>query len=52
MHRRENGIYKCDFSIKHIKDNKILKFKKYKTGLINSIKDFFDIYKWLEENCK
>ena len=50
LHRRENGVYKCDFTIKHIKDKKISKFGKYKTGLISSTKDFFDIYKWLEEN--
>ncbi len=50
IHRRESGIYKCDFTIKHIKDNKISKFNKYKTGLVNSEQDFFDIYKWLEEN--
>lgn len=52
IHRRENGVYKCDFSIKHIKDNKIPKFEKHKTGLVNSAKDFFNIYKWLEENYK
>jgi len=52
IHRRESGIYKCDFSIQHIKNNKIPKFEKYKTGLVNSAKDFFDIYKWLEKNCK
>ncbi|MBA2124344.1 hypothetical protein B9J78_05355 [bacterium Unc6] len=51
-HRKESGAYKCDFSIKHIKDNKIPKFEKYKTGLVNSVEDFFNIYKWLEENCK
>ena len=51
LHRRPNGDYKCDFSVKHIKDNSIPKFEKYKTGLVNSIKDFFNIYKWLEENC-
>lgn len=52
LHRRESGVYKCDFSIKHIKDNKIPKFEKHKTGLISSAEDFFNIYKWLEENCK
>lgn len=52
LHRRENGVYKCDFSIKHIKDSKIPKFEKHKTGLVNSAKDFFNICKWLEENCK
>ncbi|TSC94958.1 MAG: hypothetical protein Athens101428_83 [Candidatus Berkelbacteria bacterium Athens1014_28] len=52
LHRRENGVYKCDFSIDHIKGNKIAKFKKYKTGLVNSAEDFFEIYKWLEGNCK
>jgi len=49
LHRRPNGDYKCDFSIKHIEDNKIPKFKKYKTGLVSSTEDFFNIYKWLEE---
>ena len=48
LHRRENGVYKCDFTIKHIKENSIPRFKKYKTGLINSSKDFYDIYRWLE----
>lgn len=52
LHRRPNGDFKCDFSIKHIKDNKIPKFEKYKTGLVSSVDDFFNIYKWLEENCK
>ena len=51
LHRRPNGYYKCDFTIKHIQNNSIPKFDKYKTGLINSAQDFFDIYKWLEENC-
>jgi hypothetical protein len=27
LHRRENGVYKCDFTIKHIKENKILRFE-------------------------
>ena len=52
LHRRENGLYKCDFSIQHIKNKCITKFGKYKTGIVNSDKDFFQIYKWLEENCK
>lgn len=51
LHRRPNGDYKCDFTIKHIKDNSIPKFKKHKTGLIKSSQDFFNIYKWLEKNC-
>ncbi|MEK7540971.1 MAG: hypothetical protein AAB529_01905 [Patescibacteria group bacterium] len=52
LHRRPNGDYKCDFSIKHIKDNKISKFEKHKSGSISSSKDFFNTYKWLEKNCK
>jgi len=52
LHRRENGTYKCDFTIEHIKNNSIEKFKKYKTSLINSDRDFYDIYKWIEENSK
>lgn len=48
LHRRESGVYKCDFSIKHIQNNSIPKFNRYKTGLINSAQDFFNIYKWLE----
>ena len=52
LHRRPNGDYKCDFSIKHIKDNKISKFEKHKTGLVSSAEDFFNTYKWLEKNCK
>lgn len=47
LHRRENGVYKCDFTIKQIKENKIPKFKKYKTGLVETDKDFFEIYKHL-----
>lgn len=50
LHRRPNGDYKCDFTIKHIQDNKIPRFSKYKTGIINSSENFFDIYKWLEKN--
>lgn len=50
LHRRPNGDYKCDFTIKNIKDNKILRFSKYRTGLVNSAEDFYNIYKWLEEN--
>lgn len=52
IHRRESGIYKCDFPIKHIKNDKISKFARYKTGMVNSVKDFFNIYKWIEKNCK
>lgn len=52
IHRRESGIYKCDFTIKHIKENKMPKFEKYKTGLVSSAEDFYNIYRWLEENCK
>lgn len=52
LHRRPNGDYKCDFSIKHIQSNSIPKFEKYKTGLVNSAEDFFNIYKWLEENSE
>jgi hypothetical protein len=50
LHRRENGVYKCDFTLKHIKENKIPRFEKYKTGLVNSAEDFYNIYKWLEKN--
>jgi len=50
LHRRVSGIYKCDFTIKHIQDNTIPRFDKYKTGLISSTQDFFNIYKWLEQN--
>ena len=50
LHRRPNGDYKCDFTIKHIQDKSILKFSQYKAGLVSSARDFFDIYKWLEEN--
>ncbi|MFA5838676.1 MAG: hypothetical protein WC849_01930 [Candidatus Paceibacterota bacterium] len=52
MTRRENGLYKYDFSIKHIKNKNIPKLKKYKTGLVNSTQDFFDVYKWLEKSDK
>ena len=52
LHRRESGVYKCDFSIKHIQNNSILKFGKHKTGLVNSAQEFFAVYKWLEENCR
>ena len=52
MHKRKygNDVFKCDFSIDHIKNNNLKKFRKYKTGLINSPEDFFNTYKWLEEN--
>lgn len=52
MHKRKYGkdVFKCDFSIDQIKNNKIIKFNNYKTGLVSSAQDFFDIYKWLEEN--
>lgn len=50
IHRRESGVYKCDFTIKHIQNNAIPKFEKYKTGLIKSDQDFYNIYKWIEEN--
>ena len=40
LHRRENGVYKCDFTIKHIKDNAIPKFSNYETGIVHSVKDF------------
>jgi hypothetical protein len=50
LHRRPNGDYKCDFTIKHIQNNKIPRFKNYKTGIVNSEKDFFEIYNWLEKN--
>ncbi len=52
LHRRPNGDYKCDFSIKNIKNNKMPKFKKHKTGLVSLSEDFFNIYKWLEKNYK
>lgn len=48
LHRRINGVYKCDFTIKNIKDNKISKFKEYKTGIIETDEDFYNIYKYLE----
>ena len=51
LHRRPNGDYKCDFTIKHIQNDSIPRFKKYKTGLVGSARDFFNIYKWLEKNC-
>ncbi|MEK9170018.1 MAG: hypothetical protein AAB674_00010 [Patescibacteria group bacterium] len=48
LHRRENGVYKCDFTIKHIKDNAIPKFSSYETGIVHSVKDFFKIYQYIE----
>jgi hypothetical protein len=48
LHRRVNGVYKCDFTIKNIKDCKIAKFSAYKTGLIETDEDFYNIYKYLE----
>ncbi len=47
LHRRENGVYKCDFTINQIKNNSIIRFKKYKTGIVKTDKDFFEIYKYL-----
>jgi hypothetical protein len=48
LHRRVNGVYKCDFTINAIKNNKITKFKAYKTGLVKTDEDFYNIYKYLE----
>lgn len=48
LHRRITGAYKCDFTIKNIKENKITKFNSYKTGLIKTDEDFYNIYKYLE----
>ena len=48
LHRRINGVYKCDFTIKHIKNNKIDKFSSFKTGLVQTDEDFYNIYKYLE----
>jgi hypothetical protein len=49
LHRRKTGgAYKCDFTIKHIKNNNISKFSAYKTGLIETDEDFYNIYKYLE----
>ncbi len=52
LHRRINGVYKCDFSIKNIKENNISKFSSYKTGLIKTDEDFYNIYKYLETPSK
>jgi hypothetical protein len=52
LHRRINGVYKCDFTIKQIKDNNIPKFSAYKTGLVKTDEDFYDIYKYLEMPTK
>ncbi|MFA5751259.1 MAG: hypothetical protein WCX79_01565 [Candidatus Paceibacterota bacterium] len=48
LHRRENGVYKCDFSVNHLTEKSITKFKEYKTGIIKTDQDFFDIYKHLD----
>ena len=49
LHRRKDSVfYKCDFSIKNIKENKITRFNAYKTGLVKTDDDFYDIYKYLE----
>jgi len=48
LHRRVNGVYKCDFTINHIKNNEITKFNAYKAGLIETDDDFYNIYKYLE----
>lgn len=48
LHRRINGVYKCDFTIEHIKNNDISKFGAYKTGSIKTDNDFHNIYKYLE----
>ncbi len=49
LHRRINGVFKCDFTIKNIKENKITKFKAYKTGKVETDEDFYNIYKYLED---
>ncbi len=48
LHRRPNGLYKCDFTIKSIENNKILQFREYKTGKVKTFIDFFEIYQHLE----
>ena len=50
LHRRPNGDYKCDFTIKHIENNNIPRFSEYKTGAIASGEDFFDIYKHIDNS--
>lgn len=48
LHRRENGVYKCDFTFKRLTEKKIDKFKEYDSGLVKTDEDFFKIYKHLE----
>lgn len=50
IHRRESGVYKCDFTIKNLKDKVMPKFSSYETGLVNSAEDFFNIYKYIEKS--
>ncbi len=48
--RRENGIYKCDFTIKHIQANDIPKFRDFRTGEVKTTDDFYKIYQHLVSN--
>ena len=48
LHRRPNGDYKCDFTIKHIQANDIPKFRDFKTGEIKTTEDFLNIYKHVD----
>ncbi|RLA74287.1 MAG: hypothetical protein DRG11_05355 [Epsilonproteobacteria bacterium] len=43
LHRRPNGDYKCDFTIKHITNNDIPKFRKFVTGEIKTKKSMINI---------
>ncbi|RLA06618.1 MAG: hypothetical protein DRQ51_08860 [Gammaproteobacteria bacterium] len=45
IHRRPNGDYKCDFTIKHIKNNGIPKFRNFKTSQIKIKQDIINIIK-------
>jgi hypothetical protein len=45
IHRRPNGDYKCDFTIKHIKNNNIPKLRNFKTSQITTKQDIINIIK-------
>ena len=48
LHRRSNGDYKCDFTIKHIQAKDIPKFRYFETDEIKTTEDFLNIYKHVE----
>lgn len=49
IHRRPNWDYKCDFSINHIYNKKIPKFRNFRTWEIKSKNDLIKIIEYINE---